>query len=212
MRRAVQYAQYAAVCAWAFAAVSHGTAQAQDFPSRTVRFIVPFPPGGGTDILARALTPQLNRALGQSVVVDNRAGGNTVIGTEAAVRAAADGHTVLVIAPSFSINPFLRAKLPYDSARDFSAVARVVQTPLTISVHPSVPAKDVKALIALARAKPGELTFATSSIIGGQRLAAELFFRERAKVDIIAVPYNGGAPAATAVMGGHTMILISNLS
>ncbi len=145
-------------------------------------------------------------------MVDNRTGGNTVIGTEVVLRAPADGHNLLVIAPSFSINPFVRSKLPYDTARDFSAVARVVQTPLTISVHPSLPAKDVKELIALARSKPGELTFATSSIIGGQRLAAELFFRERAHVEILAVPYNGGAPASTAVMGGHTAILVSNLA
>ncbi len=194
------------------AALAAAQAYAQDFPSRTIRFVVPFPPGGGTDILARALGPPLNRALGQSVVVDNRTGGNTVIGTEVVLRAPADGHTLLVIAPSFSINPFVRSKLPYDTAKDFSAVARVVQTPLTISVHPSVPAKNVKELIALAHAKPGQLTFATSSIIGGQRLAAELFFRERAKAEIIAVPYNGGAPASTAVMGGHTTILVSNLA
>ncbi len=188
------------------------TSSGQDFPSRTIRFVVPFPPGGGTDIFARALGPPLNRAFGQSVVVDNRTGGNTVIGTEVVLRAPADGHTLLVIAPSFSINPFVRSKLPYDTVKEFSAVARVVQTPLTISVHPSVPAKNVKELIALAHAKPGQLTFATSSIIGGQRLAAELFFRERAKADIIAVPYNGGAPASTAVMGGHTTILVSNLA
>ena len=185
---------------------------AQEFPSRTLRFVVPFPPGGGTDILARALSPPLGRAFNQSVVVDNRTGGNTVIGTEVVARAPADGHTMLVIAPSFSINPFVRAKLPYDTVKDFSAVARVVQTPLAISVHPSVPAKDVKELIALARTKPGELTFATSSIIGGQRLAAELYFRERAKVEIISVPYNGGAPASTAVMGGHATILISTVA
>jgi tripartite-type tricarboxylate transporter receptor subunit TctC len=195
-----------------FAAVIALQSHAQDFPSRTIRFVVPFPPGGATDILARALSPPLNRALGQNVVVDNRSGGNTVIGTEVVFRAPPDGHTILLIAPSFSINPYLRAKLPYDTLKDFSAVARLAVVPLTISVHPSVPAKDVKELIALARAKPGELTFATSSIVGGQRLAAELFFRERAKVEIIAVPYNGGAPASTAVMGGHTTILVSNLS
>jgi tripartite-type tricarboxylate transporter receptor subunit TctC len=195
-----------------FAAVTVTGAAAQDFPSRTLRFVAPFPPGGATDILARALAPPLSRALGQNVVVDNRTGGNTVIGTEAVFRAPADGHTLLLIAPSFSINPFVRSKLPYDTQKDFSAVARLAVVPLTISVHPSVPAKNVRELIALAHAKPGELTFATSSIIGGQRLAAELFFRERAKADIIAVPYNGGAPASTAVMGGHTTILISNLA
>src|SRR5688572_24739310 len=108
-----------------FAAVTVLHGHAQDFPSRTIRFVVPFPPGGATDILARALSPPLNRALGQSVVVDNRSGGNTVIGTEVVFRAPADGHTMLLIASSFSINPYLRAKLPYDTLKDFSAVARL---------------------------------------------------------------------------------------
>lgn len=172
---------------------ANAAAQDSPFPSRTLRFIVPFPPGGGTDILARALSPPLTRVFGQNVVVDNRAGGNTVIGSELVARAPADGHTLLVIAPSFSINPSLRGKLPYDTFKDFSAVARVVQTPLAISVHPALPAKDLKSLMALARAKPVELSFATSSVVGGQRLAAELFFRERAKVDIVAVPYKTAA-------------------
>ena len=194
------------------ATTSAANLYAQDFPSRTLRFVVPFPPGGATDILARALAVPMSRALGQNVVVDNRTGGNTVIGTEVVFRAPADGHTLLVVAPSVSINPFVRSKLPYDTVKDFSAVARLSLSPLTISVHPSVPARDVKQLIALARARPGEMTFAVSSIMGGQRIAAELFFRERAKVDIIAVPYNGGAPAATAVIGGHSMILVSSLA
>jgi tripartite-type tricarboxylate transporter receptor subunit TctC len=189
-----------------------GAAVAQEFPAKTVRIVVPFPPGGATDILARAIAPPLSRALGQSVVVENRAGANTVIGAEAVMRAPADGHTMLVIAPSFSINPSVRAKMPYDTLQDFAGVARGIYSPLCITVHPAVPAKNIRELIALARAKPGELTFASASIIGGQRLAAELFFREVAKVDIINVPYNGGAPAATAVIGGHTMILVSNMS
>ena len=206
----MRYARLSGALALALA-ICGGFAYAQDFPSKTIRFVVPFPPGGATDIMARALSPQLNRAFGQSVVVDNRTGGNTVIGTEVVFRAPADGHTLLVVAPSISINPFVRSKLPYDTLKEFSAVARLALSPITISVHPSVPAKDLKQLIALARTKPGELTFATSSIIGGQRLAAELFFRERAKIDAINVPYNGGAPAATAVIGGHTMILVSSL-
>ncbi len=194
------------------AAQAASTSPAQEFPSRIVRFVVPFPPGGATDIFARALAVPMGRSLGQNVVVDNRTGGNTVIGTEVVFRAPADGHTILVVAPSVSINPFVRSKLPYDTIKDFSAVARVVSSPLAISVHPSVPAKSIAELITLARAKPGELTFAVSSVIGGQRIAAELFFHERAEVDIIAVPYNGGAPAATAVVGGHTMILVSNVA
>ena len=189
-----------------------GAVTAQDFPSKTVRIVVPFPPGGATDVLARALATQLTRSLGQSVVIKNRTGANTLIGAELVARAPADGHTLLFIAPSFSINPLVHSKMPYDTLKDFSGAARAAYSPLVISVHPQVPARDVATLIALARAKPGELTFATSSIIGGQWLAAELFFREVAKVDIFDVPYNGGAPAATAVMGGHTLILISNVS
>jgi tripartite-type tricarboxylate transporter receptor subunit TctC len=199
-------------CFAAAIALIAGAAAAQEFPSKTVRIVVPFPPGGATDILARAIAIPLSRALGQSVVIDNRTGANTVIGAEAVMRAPADGHTMLFIAPSFSINPSVRSKMPYDTLKDFSAVARAGYSPLSISVHPSVPAKTIRELIALARARPGELTFATSSIIGGQRLAGELFFREVAKVDIVNVPYNGGAPASTAVMGGHTTILISNVS
>jgi tripartite-type tricarboxylate transporter receptor subunit TctC len=189
-----------------------GITAAQDFPSKLVRVVVPFPPGGATDIVARSVAVPLSRSLGQNVVIENRTGANTVIGAELVARAPADGHTFLIIAPSFSINPSVRSKMPYDTLKDFSGVARIAYSPLVISIHPSVPAKTVKELIALARAKPGELTFATSSIIGGQRLAAELFFREVATVNIVNVPYNGGAPATTAVMGGHTTILISNVS
>ena len=196
----------------AFALACASSAAAQEFPSKLVRLVVPFPPGGATDIVARSLAIPLARSLGQNVVIENRTGANTVIGAELVARAPADGHTLLIIAPSFSINPSVRSKMPYDTLRDFSGVARVAYSPLVISIHPSVPAKAVKDLIALARAKPGELTFATSSIIGGQRLAAELFFREVASVNIVNVPYNGGAPATTAVMGGHTTILISNVS
>lgn len=191
------------------AALVIDAAVAQEFPLKTVRLVVPFPPGGAVDILGRALAPPLSRALGQNVIVDNRPGGNTVIGAELVARAPADGHTLLLMAPSFTINPFVRSKLPYDTLKDFAAVTRLAANPLVISVHPSLPAKTVKDLIALARERPGELTFATASIIGGQRLAAELF-RDAAKIDIINVPYNGGAPATMAVVGGHTTILVAN--
>ena len=115
------------------------------------------------------------------------------------------------MASSFTINPLVRSKMPYDTLKDFTGVTRIASNPLVISVHPSLPAKSIRELVALARARPGELTFATASIIGGQRLAMELV-REAAGVDLINVPYNGGAPAATAVMGGHTSMLIANIS
>jgi tripartite-type tricarboxylate transporter receptor subunit TctC len=186
-------------------------AVAQEFPSKNVRIIAPFPPGGAVDLIARTLAPPLSRAWGQNVIVENRAGGNTVIGAELVVRAPADGHTVLLMASSFTINPLVRSKMPYDTSQDFAGVTRIASNPLVISVHPSLPAKNVKSLVTFARAHPGELTFATASIIGGQRLGMELF-REAAGIDLVNVPYNGGAPATIAVMGGHTSMLIANIT
>jgi tripartite-type tricarboxylate transporter receptor subunit TctC len=183
---------------------------AQEFPAKTVRLIVPFPAGGAVDILGRALSTPMSKALGQNVIVENRPGANTVIGAELVVRAPADGHTVLFMAPSFTINQFVRTKLPYDTVKDFTGVTLLASGALLIAVHPSVPARSTKELVALARANPGQLTYATASIIGGQRLAGELF-KDAAKIDIVNVPYNGGAPATMAVVGGHTTMLVTNI-
>jgi tripartite-type tricarboxylate transporter receptor subunit TctC len=188
-----------------------GGVTAQEFPSRSVRLIAPFPPGGAVDIIARTMGPPLSRALGQSVIVENRPGGNTVIGAEIVFRAPADGHTVLLMAQSYTVNAIVRSKLPYDTFKDFTGVTRLASNPLVVSVHPSVPARGIKELVSLARSHPGELTFATASLLGGQRLAMELF-KEAAKIDVIAVAYGGGAPAATAVIGGHTTILVANIA
>jgi len=185
-------------------------AQPQGFPSKPVRIIAPFPPGAGTDTLARTLSGPLSRALGQSIVVENRPGGGTVVGTEVASRAPADGHTLLIIANSFTINPAVRAKLPYDTQKDFAGVARLASTPMVFAVHPSVPVKTLKELIALARARPGELTWASSGAGTGHHLAGELF-KSLAKIDMTHVPYNGGAPAAMAVLGGHTSVVLVNV-
>jgi len=187
------------------------TAGAQDFPSKSVRLIVPYPPGGAADIIGRIMGPPLGRSIGQSVIIENRAGANTVIGAEVVARAPADGHALLIMAQSFLVNAITRSKLPYDTFKDFTGVTRLASNPLVISVHPSLPARTLKELVTIARARPGELTYATASLLGGQRLAMELF-REAAKINVIAVPYNGGAPAATAVMGGHTMILVANIA
>jgi tripartite-type tricarboxylate transporter receptor subunit TctC len=187
-----------------------GCAFAQGFPSRNVRLIVPFPPAGAVDLIARTLSQPMTAALGQNVIVENRPGANTVIGAEVVVRAPADGHTLLLMAPSFTINPVVRSSMPYDTFRDFSGVTRLASNPLVVSVHPALPARSIKELIALARARPGELTFATASILGGQRLAGELLW-ETAHVKVVNVPYNGGAPAGTAVMGGHNPVLVANV-
>ncbi|MEN3355488.1 MAG: hypothetical protein V7640_3646 [Betaproteobacteria bacterium] len=184
-------------------------ATAQEFPSKPVRIISPFAPGGATDTLGRALSTPLSRALGQNVIVENRPGGNTVIGTEVAARAPADGHTLLVISPSYTVNPFVR-KLSYDPVADFTGITRLASTAMIIASHPSVPAKNIRELVSLARARPGLLTYATASVIGSQRIAGELF-KDVARVDITHVPYNGGAPATLATVGGHTSLLVTNI-
>ena len=185
-------------------------AQTQVFPSKPIRIIAPFPPGAGTDTLARTLAGPLSKALGQSVIVENRPGAGTVVGTEVAARAPGDGHTVLIVANSFTINPAVRSKLPYDAQKDFTGVARMASTPMIFAVHPSLSAKSIKELIALARARPGELSYASSGAGTGHHLAGELF-KSLAKIDLIHVPYQGGAPAAIAVIGGHTSILLVNI-
>jgi tripartite-type tricarboxylate transporter receptor subunit TctC len=194
----------------ATAALVGGGSLAQEFPSKSLRLVVPFPPAGTTDTIARVLVPPLSKTLGQSVVIENRPGGNTVIGAELVLRAPADAHTLLFMAPSFTINPFVQAKLSFDPLKDFNGVTRLVYNPLIICVHPSLPVKTVKELVALARSRPGELTWAVSSVIGGGRLGGEQF-KDAAKIDMTVVPYGGGAPAMTAVLGGHTSMLIGNM-
>ena len=193
----------------AAATLAAAPAVSQEFPVKPLRIISPFAPGGATDTLGRALAPPLGRALGQNVIVENRPGASTAIGTELTWRAPADGHTMLVISPSFTTNPFVR-KLPYDSLKDFTGVTKLASTAMLIAAHPSVPAKNIKELVSLAHAKPGMLTYATASVLGSQRLAGELF-KSAAKVDITHVPYNGGAPATLATVGGHTTLLVSNV-
>jgi len=187
------------------------TAHAQTFPSKPVRLVVPFPAGGAMDSIARILTQPLSRAFGQNVIVDNRPGGGTVIATEMVARSPADGHTLLLMANSFTINPAVRSKLPYDSLKDFAGVSRLATVPVIFSVHPSVPAKTFKELIALARARPGELTYATPGPGTNQHLIGEML-KSMARIDINHVPYQGGAPATMAVMGGHTSVLIINVT
>lgn len=208
MRNQAGFAVIVSMCA---ALPMSGSVIAQSFPSKPVRLVVPFAAGGTIDIISRLLAPPLTKALGQNVLVDDRPGGGTAVGTVLVAQSPPDGHTLLMIGPSFTINLFARDKLPYDTVRDFTGVARLAANPLLISVHPSVPAKTPAALIALARSRPGELTYATASPTGSQRLAGEKF-RAMAKIDILNIPYSGGAPAAVAVMGGHTTILLGNVS
>ncbi len=183
---------------------------AQNYPTRSVRFIIPFAAGGTIDVIGRLVGPSMSKNLGQAMVVENRPGGGTVIACEIVAHAPADAYTILLMGPSYTINLFARP-LPYDTERDFTTIARLAANPLLMSVHPSLPVKSPKELIALARSKPGELTYATASPTGFQRLAAEQFKR-LAGIDIVNIPYQGGAPATIAVLGGHTTILLGNLS
>ncbi len=192
------------------AMLANSAASAQEYPNRALRFIVPFPPAGLTDTLARVLAPPLSKSLGQSIVIENRTGANTVIGTEIVARAPADGYTVLFMATSFTVNPFAHSKLPYDTLKDFTGVTRLVYNPLIFCSHPSLPARNMKELVALARKHPGELTWGVASIIGGGRIAGELFI-DVAKINLTNVPYGGGAPATIAILGGHTSLMVGNV-
>ena len=193
------------------ALLAAGLASAQGFPSKVVRLVVPFPAGGSNDVVARAMSQPLSQALGQSVVVENRAGANTVIGTEAVARSPADGHTVLISGFTFMSLAALRTKLPFDPLKDFAAVTRLGTQPFVLSVHPSVPAKSIKELIALARARPGQLAYAVNGYGTAQHLSGELL-KARSCIDMKLVVFQGGAPSTIAVLGGHAGVLISTVA
>lgn len=180
---------------------------AEPFPAKPVRLIVPNPAGGTVEILGRTVAHSMAPSLGQPVVVELKPGGDTIIGTDAAARSAPDGHTLLLVGTSFAFNPLVR-KLPYDTSRDFTPVARLATLPLLIAVHPSVPATTLKELVGLAKAKPGELDYAAFATA---RLAGEMF-KSYAGVDMRQIPYQGGVQATTAVVGGHVKVLAGPLS
>ena len=189
-----------------------GLVSAQNYPSKPIRYIVPFPPGGGTDIVARALAPRLLEASGITLIVDNRGGGGTVVGAEMAARSPADGYTVFMgTNTSHAINPNLPTKLPYDAVRDFQPVTRLALVPYMITVHPSLPARNVKELVALAKARPGQLNFASSGN-GTPGHLAGLMLNEAAGIDMTHIPYKGSAPALTAMVSGETQLLVSSLT
>lgn len=196
----------------------HGNAMAQvpatapgaAFPAKTMRIIIGFPPGGATDVAARAVAQKLSEGVGQQVIVDNRPGAASNIGAEAAARAAPDGYTLFMGSVSTAINPSLYSKLGYDPLRDFAAVTQVANTPFLLVTHPSVPAKNVKELVALAKARPGQLNFATAGAGSGGHLFMELF-RSIVDINLVAVPYKGAAPATTDVLAGQVPLMFDNI-
>jgi len=191
-------------CLFLLGTAMPGIAWAQ-YPSKPVRLIVPFPPGGGSDTLARILSPKLAEVLGQQLVIDNRPGGGTNIGAEIAAKSQPDGHTVLMGNVSHAINVTLYTKLSYDLVKDFAPVSLMASTPNILVVHPSVQAKSVKELVALARAQPGKLDYASSGSGSSAHLAAELF-SSMAGVKMNHVPYKGGGPAVVALVGGQCQV------
>lgn len=180
----------------------------QNFPTKTVRIISPFAPGGGNDTISRAIAQKLFDQLGQTVIVENRPGANTIVGTQFVAKSAPDGYTLILVSNSHVINQSLYAKLPYDAVRDFSPITLVGTSPLLLVVHPSLPAKSVPDLTRLARSKPAELTFSTAGIGSSAHLAGELL-ASMAGVKLQHIAYKGSAPAVTALLSGEVTMSIA---
>ena len=195
----------ALVLAASFAAL----ASAQSYPSKPVRMINPFPAGGPVDVAGRPVLEKLRAELGQPFIMENRPGGGTMIASQAVLNAPADGYTLLFTAAQFAINPSVYSRMPYDTVKDFQPLSLVAQGPFVMVVHPSVPAKDLGELIALAKAQPGKLNYASAGNGSLFHMAGE-FFKMLAGVNIVHVPYKGGAPATTSVLAGETQIMFGS--
>ena len=192
--------------------IAQATVAIEHFPSRPIRLIVPYPPGGPTDLIARAVNERLAQRLGQQVVIDNRGGAATVIGAELAARAPADGYTLLVATiTTLAVNPALNPRLPYDPERDFAPVSMLAAQPYLLASTASLPVTSVAQLIAYAKANPGKLSFASAGVGAGAHLAGELF-KYMAKIDVVHVPYKGTGPAVTDLIGGHVAYQFAGVS
>lgn len=200
-----------------FAAVSIAAAvtapsQAQSYPNKPIRVVVPFPPGGTADVVARIVAPKLGEALGQSVVVENRSGASGTIGTGTVAKSAPNGYTLILgTMTTITVAPRLYRDLPYDPVKDLQPISRLALVPSVLIVHPSVPARSVRELIALAKSQPGKLTYYSAGVGTFQHLAVELF-KQMTGTDILHVPYKGGAPGMADLLGGHIAMTIEPLN
>jgi tripartite-type tricarboxylate transporter receptor subunit TctC len=193
------------------AGVAPSPALSQAYPSKPVRLIVPFPPGGGVDFIGRIVGQKLGDRLNQQVIIDNRAGANGIVGLDALKASPPDGYTIAAAsAGPLTVNPFIYTKLSYDPIRDFTHISNMVNFPLLLVSHTSLPARNVKELIALARARPGEITYSSPGSGNSGHLAAELF-NSMAKVKIVHVPYKGTAPAVLSVLSGEAQLTYSSI-
>ena len=205
---------HAATCAALATLLSYaGVAAAQTaYPTKAIRYVVPFPAGGPLDIVARAIGQDLSKSWNQPVIIDNRPGAGGNIGADAVAKSAPDGYTILMGAVStHAINVSLYRKLPFDPVKDFAPVTLITQVPNVLIVHPSVPARSVKDLIALAKSRPGQLAFASGSTGSAGHLAGELF-KTMAGIDMVHVPYKGAAPASIDLIAGHVSLMFDNLA
>ncbi|MBA3598734.1 MAG: tripartite tricarboxylate transporter substrate binding protein [Methylibium sp.] len=193
-----------------FAAAGTAQAQAQSYPDKPIRIIVPYPPGGFNDTLARTVGAKLQDGWGQTVTVENRPGGATLIGTDAAAKSAPDGYTLFITPFAFAVNQSIFKKLPYDPIKDFAPITLAASTPNLLVLSPTVPANSVKELIALAKSKPGFLSYASTGIGSSNHLSMELF-KQMAGVDIVHVPYKGSGPAVTDLLGGQVGLMFDNV-
>ena len=181
------------------------------YPFKPIRFVVPFAPGGGTDIIARLVAQQLNETLGQPVVVDNRGGAGSTLGTDIVAKAPTDGYTMLLGNISLAFNAWLYKKLPYNAIKDLAPVTRVAVQPNIVVIHPSVPAKSIKEFADHARAQPGKLSFASAGAGSGTHLAGEML-KDRLKIDLLHIPYKGTGPALTDLIGGQVQMMVSTFA
>jgi tripartite-type tricarboxylate transporter receptor subunit TctC len=204
-RRALGFATCIAI---AIAAGVANAAETQPYPIKTVRIVVPYTPGGGVDIMARILATKLSERLGQQFIVENRPGGGTIIGTEAVARAAPDGYTLLFANPALTATPALVDKVPYDTMKSFASLGMVGASFNVLVVHPSLPVKTVKELVALAKARPGELNYASAGTGSAIHLAMELF-QSVSGIDVVHIAYKGASPAITDVLGGQVPLMFA---
>ena len=191
----MRFGKFVACCAMAFGLAGPLAAGAQEFPTKPIRIIVPYPPGGGTDTAARPLAQKMTESMGQPVLIENRPGASEMIGTEAVARAAPDGYTVLLTTNAFAINAAQQIKLPYDPARDFAPVAPLITTPFMLVANPRLASSSIPELVALAKAQPGKLNYASLGSGTPHHMAME-WFKLLAGVNIVAVPYKGVGPAS----------------
>ncbi len=180
------------------------------YPTRTVRLIVPSSPGGGTDISARILAPQLAQFLGQQVIVENRAGAGTMIGGEAVARAAPDGYTLLMGVSTLAINPAMYKKMPYDALKDLAPVSQVVALSNVLVIHPSLPPRNLKEFVAFAKARPGQINFASAGVGTSPHLSMELLL-VLGKLNMLHIPYKGSGPGVTDLLAGHVPVMMPNM-